>query len=79
MKTAKVTSKGQVTLPKKIRDHLKLSTGDRIEFLIDANGKVTLLPVTSDVKQLKGLVPKPTKPVTIKEMNRAILEEGGAL
>jgi AbrB family looped-hinge helix DNA binding protein len=79
MQTAKITSKGQVTLPKTIREHLKLNKGDRIEFLLDANGKVTLLPVTSDVKQLKGIVPKPKKAITINEMNRAILEEGGRL
>ena len=77
MKTAKITEKGQITIPKRIREHLKLNQGDRVEFLVDVNGRVTLLPVTSHVKQLKGLVPKPSKPISIDEMNLAIREEGG--
>jgi hypothetical protein len=51
--------------------------GDRIEFLIGPDGKVTLMPTTTDVKKLKGIVGKPDKPVTIGNMNRAIDAEGG--
>lgn len=77
--TTKVTSKGQITVPKPIREHLKLTKGDRIEFLIGVNGKVTIMPVTADVRQLKGMVIKPAKAVTVADMNKAIEAEGGAL
>ena len=42
--TTKITTKGQITVPKPIREHLKLAKGDRIEFLIGVNGKVTIMP-----------------------------------
>lgn len=75
--TTKVTAKGQITVPKPIREHLKLAKGDRIEFLIGVNGKVTIMPATADVRKLKGMVAKPSKPVTVADMNRAIEAEGG--
>jgi AbrB family looped-hinge helix DNA binding protein len=77
--TTKVTSKGQITVPKPIREHLNLTKGDRIEFLIGVNGKVTIMPATADVRQLKGMVAKPAKTVTVADMNKAIEAEGGAI
>lgn len=77
--TTKVTAKGQITVPKPIREHLKLAKGDRIEFLIGVNGKVTIMPATADVRKLKGMVAKPSKPVTVDDMNRAVEAEGGRI
>jgi AbrB family looped-hinge helix DNA binding protein len=77
--TTKVTTKGQITVPKPIRDHLNLTKGDRIEFLIGVNGRVTVMPATADVRQLKGMIAKPTKTVTVADMNKAIEAEGGAI
>jgi AbrB family looped-hinge helix DNA binding protein len=77
--TTKVTSKGQITVPKPIREHLNLTKGDRIEFLIGVNGKVTIMPATADVRQLKGMVAKPAKTVTVADMNKAIEAEGGTI
>lgn len=77
--TTKVTSKGQITVPKLIREHLNLTKGDRIEFLIGVNGKVTIMPATADVRHLKGMVTKPVKTVTVADMNKAIEAEGGAI
>jgi AbrB family looped-hinge helix DNA binding protein len=37
-----VTVKGQVTIPKPIRDRLGLTPGSRVEFEVDANGDVIL-------------------------------------
>lgn len=67
-----LSSKGQITLPKDLRDRLKLHKGDKVEFLIQENGRVELLPVVSSVKRLKGSVPKPKRRVTIEEMDAAI-------
>ena len=74
--TATITSKGQVTIPKKIRDKLHLDAGQRIEFLEDENGNITICPVVENVTKLKGMVRKPSKVVSLKEMKNAILEEG---
>lgn len=67
-----LSSKGQITLPKDLRDRLNLRIGDKVEFLIQENGRVELLPVTSSVKHLKGSVPKPRRKLTLEEMDAAI-------
>jgi len=79
MTTATISSKGQITIPKKIRDRHHLKPGDKIEFLEDAQGVVTIWPVTQNITKLKGMIAKPEKPVSIKEMNKAIADEGGKI
>ena len=75
MATGTVTSKGQTTIPKEVRDHLHLNPGDKLDFLIDAEGRVVLRPTTLDVRKLKGMLKrKRGKPVALEEMNRAISE-----
>lgn len=39
-----LTTKSQVTLPKPIRDHLKVAPGDAVEFRIAADGSVRVVP-----------------------------------
>ncbi len=70
---AKLTNKGQITLPKNIRDALSLSPGDRLEFIIEKDHTVRLVAKQIPVKNLKGMLPKPNTPVSLEEMNRAIL------
>ena len=74
---ATITAKGQVTVPKVIRDKLRLKPGDRVDFLLDASGELRVAPVTASVKQLKGMVPRPTKPVTLEQMDEAIARTYG--
>jgi len=73
---ATITSKGQVTLPKALRDQLHLSTGDRVEFVVDNDGAVRLIPKHLSVRTLKGILPPPDKAVSLDEMEQAI--ENGA-
>jgi AbrB family looped-hinge helix DNA binding protein len=77
MTTATITSKGQVTIPKDVRTRLGIGTGDRVEFVEIQDGVFQIVAATQDVQALKGIVPKPKKPVTIEEMNQAIAEIGG--
>jgi len=77
MTTAVLTSKGQVTIPKSVRERLKVEAGDRVEFVESTQGVFTLVAATRDVKELKGLIPKPAVPVSIDDMNRAIALAGG--
>lgn len=74
---ATVTSKGQITLPKYLREQLHLATGDRVIFLMEEDGSVHLIPKHASLKDLKGIVPKPEQPVTLEEMERAI-EKGAS-
>lgn len=71
---ATLTSKGQVTIPKQARDSLNLDTGDRVEFIIDDDGRLFILPVTRSVKTLKGMLPKPISPISLEAMDDAIAE-----
>jgi AbrB family looped-hinge helix DNA binding protein len=68
-----VTSKGQVTIPKRIRDHLRVKSGDRIDFDIEASGKVVVRPGGTDIKALKGLLHRPGRhAVSLAAMEAAI-------
>jgi AbrB family looped-hinge helix DNA binding protein len=51
-----MTTKGQITLPKAIRDALRLDAGDRVDFVVRDDGTVVLRPATTDVRQLKGIL-----------------------
>lgn len=68
---ATITSKGQVTVPKPIRDSLHLRPGDKLNFLLD-DGELRVAPVKSSVTALKGMLPKPATPVTLEQMDEAI-------
>ncbi len=73
MPIATLTSKGQITVPKEIRDQLKLEPGSRINFVVDRKGKVTLKPLNYDFESIRGIVKSRRKhPPTIEEMNEAI-------
>jgi antitoxin PrlF len=75
MAAATLTSKGQITLPKSVRERLGVEAGDRIEF-IESDQGFLILPATRDIRTLKGIVPKPNNPVSIEDMNRAISKMG---
>jgi AbrB family looped-hinge helix DNA binding protein len=72
-----VTSKGQITLPKAVRDHLRLRSGDRVEFLVLEDGRVELVSATAPVTKLRGMLPAPTIPVTLEEMEAAVRKRAG--
>lgn len=70
-----LTSKGQVTLPKEIRNHLRVGTGDRLDFAIGPDGSVRVRPLKRDVRELYGLFHRPgIKPLTVDEMDDAIAQ-----
>ena len=68
---ATITSKGQVTLLKPIRDKLHLRAGDRIELILDDDEGLWVAPVTASITQLKGMVPRPAHPVSLEETDAA--------
>jgi len=76
MALATITSKGQVTIPKAVRDLLKLYAGDKIEFVITAEGQALLRPVTKKVDDVFGRLRKPgRKPVSIDKMNAVVRQK----
>lgn len=71
MSLAKLTSKGQITLPKAIRDYLELHSGDKVEFVIDSQGRVIMHSKTIDLKDAFGMI-KSKKSATVNDMNKSI-------
>ena len=75
MPTATLTSKGQTTIPKEIRERLKLKPGDRIEFVVEDGGRVVLRPRNRSLDDLVGMLkPRDGRRASIEEMNEAIQE-----
>ena len=75
MNTSTLTSKGQITIPKKIREQVQLRIGQRVQFDVDSKGRMTLTPQVHDVLSLKGIVrTRRRRTVTVREMNEAIAE-----
>ena len=66
-----ITSKGQATIPKAIREHLRLKPGDRVKFFVHPDGSVAILPKLA-ARALRGIVRPRHRPVTIEEMNQAV-------
>ncbi|MFC6300948.1 AbrB/MazE/SpoVT family DNA-binding domain-containing protein [Pseudomonas sp. CCM 7893] len=76
MATATLTSKGQITIPVQVRAALGLDTGDRVEFVEMEDGKFAIIAASHSVQDLKGLIRKPAKVVSIEDMNQAIATQG---
>ena len=73
MPTSTVSSKGQVTIPKEVRDALRIDTGDRVLFVVRDDGVVELRPETVDLMDLVGILePADGRHVTIDGMSEAI-------
>jgi len=70
-----VTTKGQATIPKAIRQHLGLKPGDRVKFFVHPDGSVVLLPKLP-ASALRGIVGPPDRPITVEEMAEAAAAGG---
>lgn len=69
---ATLTTKGQITLPKALRDALHLKTGDMVLFEELEDGAYVIKPRTMDVRSLKGCVSYRGSVKTLQEMETAI-------
>ena len=73
MPTATLTTKGQVTIPKEVRERLGVETGDRLSFVVQDDGSVLVTPIVSHVRALGGLLQRAGRqPVSPAEMDRGI-------
>jgi len=76
---ATLTSKGQLTIPKQIRDKLAMQAGDKVLFALGHDRVVKMIAVNQPMSALEGMLPKPAKAVSLEEMDSAIEEEAGRL
>jgi antitoxin PrlF len=77
MPSATITSKGQITLPKEVRESLDLVPGDRVAFRVREDGVVELVPETVDVMTLCGIFKPKVRGVSVEAMNDAIRKAAG--
>ncbi len=70
-----LTSKGQMTLPMEIRNKLGLKTGDKIDFYLREDGRVEMIPLSKNIQTLKSILPKPSRHLTLEEMEAALPQE----
>ncbi len=69
---ATMTSKGQLTLPKAVRDRLRLRAGDRLEIVLREDGRFEAFVKDQPVTALKALIPPPRRGITARQMDDAI-------
>jgi antitoxin PrlF len=73
MASATVTSKGQITIPKDVREHLGLEAGDRVVFVVQSDRDVLLKPAKTDIRELHGMLyRKGRRPRSLAEMDEGI-------
>jgi AbrB family looped-hinge helix DNA binding protein len=72
MPKATVTYKGQITLPKAVREQLGVRPGDRVSFREIEGGAIVVEADTVDLMELKGAMRPRRRGVTVEQMNQAI-------
>jgi len=72
-----ITTKGQATIPKAVREHLGIKYGDRVKFFIHPDGSVVLLP-KRPAAALRGIVKAARASIGIAEMNEVVLAGAAA-
>jgi antitoxin PrlF len=73
MPTATITSKGQITLPREVRELLHVGGGDQVDFQIDEDGEIRIRPLTGSVEDLFGLLYCPqTPPRSVEDIDDTI-------
>ncbi|MCW5696812.1 MAG: AbrB/MazE/SpoVT family DNA-binding domain-containing protein [Bauldia sp.] len=81
METTKVSSKGQVVLPKSVRDALDWPPGTNLSVEVKGHSVLlrparTIRPTTID--EVAGSIKYDGPPITLEDMDRAVLEEARA-
>ncbi len=69
---SRITSKGQTTLPKAVRDSLEVKAGEKVRYVIVDEG-VLIIPV-KPTEQLYRSLPYDGPPVSLEDMDQAIAE-----
>lgn len=70
--TTTVTSKGQVTLPVEARRRLGLRAGTKLEVIVRGDDRLEVIRIGGSVRDLKGMLPRPKRPLTLAQMEAAI-------
>ena len=79
MPLATLTSKGQLTVPKVIRERLGLEAGDRVDFRLEQDGSARMLPVTRKASEVFGTLSayRKKRPVSVERMDENLRKSFG--
>ncbi len=73
MSQTTITSKGQITIPKDVRNVLHLKSGSKVDFFITDNGEAIMRPLSKTTEEVFGILSSPKrKKVSVKEMERRL-------
>ena len=72
MDTLTVSSKGQITVPKRLREALKLHAGCKLQATIDSEGRLVLTPPLRTAEALFASRPRVDRTLTVEQMDEAI-------
>ena len=80
MNTAKVTSKGRVTIPKEVRKRMAIEKGDRLAFELESDGRLRVSRVEDEPRPLRGLLAAYAKdgPLDDVQVRAALRRRAGA-
>ena len=70
--SSKLTSKGQITIPLRVRETLSLAAGDEVTFVRQLDGTFSIQARNLDTRTLRGMVTAPGTAVSLEEMDAAI-------
>ena len=75
MPSSTLTSKGQITIPKEVREALGIQAGDRVAFVV-RDDVVELRPETVDLRTLYGVLKRrgQRKPISVRQMDRDVAD-----
>ena len=76
MPASRITSKGQITLPKAVREALGVEAGDRVSFRIGDDGVVVLEAETIDLRSLRGSLRPRRRGITVEQMTEVVRQRG---
>jgi AbrB family looped-hinge helix DNA binding protein len=76
MSMATLTSKGQVTIPKEIREELDLHPGDKLDFAVDERKQIRVTTVARTVAEVFGMLDRGAgrKALSVREMDGKVAE-----
>jgi antitoxin PrlF len=69
---ATVTSKGQVTLPKEVRERLRVGVGDKVRFTVESGARIVVARAEHSIRDLFGILGKPRRSASLEEMDKAV-------
>jgi AbrB family looped-hinge helix DNA binding protein len=67
-----ITSHGQVTIPKEVRERLGLHAGGKLRFTLDDGNRAMVTPAGHRLSELFGMLGSPPRRLSLDDMDQAI-------